>query len=554
MYARSIVSDQIFMDAHNYDDLQRAIATVVFKRHTQDTPIIGGNEQTPVDWLFDFRSLILQPEWLNRYAEIFWEHFGDDYPFQVCGMETAAIALIAAIVMKGVERNTPVNGLYIRKSRKRQGLLRQIEGTPNNEKIILVDDLINSASTFNKQIKVLRDAHQEIFHIFAFLSFREKSTYLPLNIPVTTLFVLPDFGLPYEKSHTASSTEKFEILWKYSARRPIRNYVHEKSNPVLNGDFVYFGTDSEGLVALDRKLGSAAWRSNLGNEDLPSTIFTTVRIQGEAIFAGSDNGNFCSLDKKTGAIRWIYTGADRIRSSPTLAPKSKAIFVGLEYGLMHKGGALAALDMHTGAKRWITNLPGRVRATPLYSEKEDMVIVGDDVGNVSGYSATDGSPRFHCTIKGGSFGGFTYDEKRRTIYFGSTSGVLYGVFIPTGEIVFTKQTLGIYSTPTIAGDILYFSSLDKRIYAINLSDHSERWRFATQGRIFASPLIIEGSLWCGSNDGKLYELDPETGTLRSSFQFSERIVGSIVYDQKTRRFFVPTQANELYCLKRKDFV
>ena len=73
---------------------------------------------------------------------------------------------------------------------------------------------------------------------------------------------------------------------------------------------------------------------------------------------------------------------------------------------------------------------------------------------------------------------------------------------------------GIYSTPFIDKDTIYFSSLDKCIYALDAAMGKEKWTFSTNGRIFASPVMMEGSLWCGSNDGRLYEIAPASGTVR----------------------------------------
>ena len=110
----------------------------------------------------------------------------------------------------------------------------------------------------------------------------------------------------------------------------------------------------------------------------------------------------------------------------------------------------------------------------------------------------------------------------------------------------------IYSSPLVVGDTVYIASLDKQVYAIDLDTGRDRWLYETGGRIFSSPAHFEASLWVGSNDGRLHELDPETGKLRSFFQATERIVNAPAYNPRTRRFFVPTFANEIYCLERKN--
>src|SRR3989344_9584575 len=82
-------------------------------------------------WLFDFRRILLKSECLNLVAEIFWQRFKSQYPFQIGGQETAAIPLISAIVMKGWELGMPGNGFYLRKSRKKDGLQKVVEGALN---------------------------------------------------------------------------------------------------------------------------------------------------------------------------------------------------------------------------------------------------------------------------------------------------------------------------------------------------------------------------------------------------------------------------------------
>ena len=87
---------------------------------------------------------------------------------------------------------------------------------------------------------------------------------------------------------------------------------------------------------------------------------------------------------------------------------------------------------------------------------------------------------------------------------------------------------------------------------IDLDKGAILWTFTTSSRVFAGPLMAEGRLYIGSNDGRLYELDPATGKETGFFQATERIVNRAVYNPSTKHFFVPTYANELYCLERKD--
>ncbi|MFZ2983891.1 MAG: PQQ-binding-like beta-propeller repeat protein, partial [Minisyncoccia bacterium] len=147
---------------------------------------------------------------------------------------------------------------------------------------------------------------------------------------------------------------------------------------------------------------------------------------------------------------------------------------------------------------------------------------------------------------------FAYDSKRRLVLFGSMDAKCYALSAKDGSPVFARQTEGgIYSVPLVHEDTVYVASLDKRLYAIDLDTGADRWIFETRGRIFSSPVLADGAVWIGSNDGRVYEVDPVRGTLRNFFQATERITNKIAYNPSTKRFFVPTVANEIYCIERK---
>jgi eukaryotic-like serine/threonine-protein kinase len=44
-----------------------------------------------------------------------------------------------------------------------------------------------------------------------------------------------------------------------------------------------------------------------------------------------------------------------------------------------------------------------------------------------------------------------------------------------------------------------------------------KWRFATEGKVFASPAVYQGVTYVGSADGNLYAIDNKSGALRWKF-------------------------------------
>lgn len=527
--------------------------------HGSQARIIGANENSLETWMFDFRALLVQAHWLNQYAELFWEEYAEQYPFQVCGMETAAISLVAAIVMKGVERGTPVNGLYVRKSRKRQGLMKQVEGTPNKEKVILVDDLINLGRTKEKEQKVLASLGLFVSDIFVLVAFRptEEYAFLTTHARLRSVFTLTEFGLSIGKKLTPARLEdSYNILWKFTAPNPSYNLVVQKSTPIADETYIYFGTDAGIFYAIMQSTGEIVWSFKIGKFSEGKGILSSPSLHNERVYFGAYDGNVYCLNKNTGSVVWKYSKADWVGSSPSIAKKHDLLFIGLEFGLWSKRGGIVALNTETGAEVWSDQTPALTHGSPLYIEEEGIVVIGSNDATIYAYEATTGLLRWKHTTDGDTKSSFAYDPKRRLLVFGTLGGTLYALEALTGRVVFGKELVGgMYSTPLVHGDLAYVSSLDKCVYAINLNTGETLWTFETRGRIFASPEIIGESLWIGSNDGRLYKLNPLSGKEQGYFQFSERIVNKILCDTSSRKIFILTQANELHCLqikKKKD--
>lgn len=545
-HGRSATDPLLMNDMDRLDALKEAIGTHVIVT-SRDARIIGpgplGMRLLP--WIFDFRAIMLKGEILNLYAELFWERYHDSLPFQVGGLESAAIPLVSAIVMKSIERGTPVNGFYIRKSRKREGLMRQIEGTLTNDPVILVDDLVNSGSTFHKQLTVLAGS-VAVRDLFAIVAFRDVTSYT-LGARVQSLFTLADFGLMAETPQEDPG-DPFTVLWRTPIAPPSFEHVVQKSAPLCDGTHIYMGTDAGIFAALDARDGTVQWTFRVGRHPEGKGIFSSPALHNGTVYFGAYDGAVYALDAKTGARKWAYEDADWVGSSPALDPANNTLYIGLEFGLFRKRGGIAALDMATGAKKWDDRTPALTHGSPLHIPEETMVVIGSNDGILYAYDAVSGARRWVFLTHGEIKTRPAYDPLRRLILVPSMDSRLFAIS-HTGEARWAYQMGGpIYSNPLVRGRTVYVASLDKFLYAIDLESGKKVWEFETGGRIFSSPVADGDTLYIGSNDGILYEIEATTGALRGKHQFSERIVNAVALGKS--RIFVPTVANEVYCLAR----
>ncbi|MSU73811.1 hypothetical protein EXS56_01595 [Candidatus Kaiserbacteria bacterium] len=541
------------------EEFKRTIQERVFMRSSPELPIAprGPYEYKDSSWFFDFRAVIFDARWLDCFAEIFWERFEKNYPFQVGGLESASIPLITAIILKGLEKKKPVHGFFIRKSRKRDGLMRMFEGSLTDHPVIIVDDALNSGQSVYREVLALLEMKKKITDIFVILAFRDPSSYTLMRehaIAISSIFTLQDFGLPLLPSHAPEiPRDSFEVKWRFAAGHPSFNFVLEKSAPAIDEKNVYTGSDDGFLYALEQATGNVAWKFGIGPHPQGKGVFSSPAIHKTDIYFGGYDGNVYALHTKDGSRKWTYAEADWIGSSPAIAPDLGLLFIGLEFSLSGLRGGIAALRLDTGARVWGARHRDFTHGTPLYVHGESLVVIGSGENLVHGYDARTGVLRWRFATRGDVKSSFAYDEKRQLILFGSWDGKMYALHATDGSLAFSFETsTPIFSTPLVIGDTAYMASLDKFLYAIDLDTGRLKWHFLTHGRIFSTPIIADGSLWIGSNDGRLYELDPKTGTLLSFHQCTERIVNAIAYNEKTERFFVPTVANEIYCIERKD--
>ena len=117
------------------------------------------------------------------------------------------------------------------------------------------------------------------------------------------------------------------------------------------------------------------------------------------------------------------------------------------------------------------------------------------------------------------------------------SGSTYqNAVFPQGTVKWTFPTDGpIYSSPAVVDGTVYFGSRDGKLYALDATTGAKRWEFKTGNWVDSSPAIINGVVYFGSNDGKLYALKADTGQkfweydARYPIRSSPTVAGRMVY-------------------------
>lgn len=568
--------------------LKEAIISKVFVSSKKESIFSASLEKE--SWLFDFRRVMLTPEILDAYATLFLEKHKDMYPFQVGGLETAAIPLVSAIVLKSHTIGTPVNGFFIRKSRKKSGLLRVVEGEITKEKIILVDDLINSGSTFTKQIEILKqlkhngDIEATVSKIFTILQFRADAHYSFLKeegVELDTLFHLREFESYFPEVASLYSPEAvekkspkiqstFDILWSWRARNPSLQNVFSKGSPVFYNNIIYIGADNGTLYAINSTNGEEVFNYHVPLTSKKGRMFSTLIVEHGLVIFGAGDGNVYAIDALTGKRKWVFLEGDYIGSEIIYMPHIRSVAFFSCSGFFKKRGEVLCIDAVTGVKKWSFIVEEATTTYLAYAETKRSIIVSTISGNLISLDANNGKERFRIT---------TPYEPHCAPAIASQEGCIIGagdlrgtgelqeaLFAPvvaydlsTGKELWRHK--GMYfapqAPPYLWRDIIIVTSPDKTIRALRVNNGEKIWERDLSSRVFSGAKVISYKnlgkeyLYVGTNGGHLFEIDPKNGEVLGTTIVSERIVDAITYDGHNEILFLATYANELYALRRK---
>jgi outer membrane protein assembly factor BamB len=124
------------------------------------------------------------------------------------------------------------------------------------------------------------------------------------------------------------------------------------------------------------------------------------------------------------------------------------------------------------------------------------------------------------------------------LYFADTRGRFYAVEAETGEIAWRKNfNRFTAASPTVGDGVVYQPLMNRRgqdrksaagyMVALDAESGEEKWRFKA-GVVESSPLLVNGVLYFGTFDDRLYALNAETGRARWSFRAGDDVKGGPV--------------------------
>jgi len=312
-------------------------------------------------------------------------------------------------------------------------------------------------------------------------------------------------------------------IWTFKCEDEIR------STPLVTSSAIYVGAYDNNLYVVNPTDGSF-----IGKFPTEGGIVSRPTMSDEYVLFGSEDTKLYAVSARTGKLAWNYQTEGPVRSSPVVAEGH--IFFGSDDSYFY------AVSLTSNRLFWRYDAGGAIRCTPLITQ--DQIVFGTDMGDLYCLNMG-GQVKWRTKAKRGIIGSPVVS--RGVIFFTSLDGNLYAVDGKSGWAVWRfRMGKGSVSTPVVVDNYVIAGSADSLIYCVDASSSREAWRFKTDHQVSGSPTVYKDSVYCGTADGALYCLEYRTGRMRWKFMTGGPITGSpIVYNDV---LYVGSADHSLYAL------
>ena len=290
------------------------------------------------------------------------------------------------------------------------------------------------------------------------------------------------------------TTNVAKVPWKFQTGAGIA------SSPVIKGDKIYFGSKDGYFYAVNKDTGAEAWRYSAGNP-----IICQAAVLDNEVFFSSKEVYF-AVDAQTGAEIWRYDlkpeGRYTIRKDQWDYHESSPI---IDNGVVYFGsgtGAILGFEATSGELVWEFNASGStaVRSTPLI--QDGVIYYGDWSGKYLAVDIKTEEIRWENSYNAGFQNAAVI--KDGVIFIGGRDTRIYALDITTGKSKWSfKDPVASWITgdPVIDGDIVYFSTSDSKVvYAMNIKDGTIAAEYPIYMNSFTKVIIDNGRLYVTSGD------------------------------------------------------
>ena len=286
-----------------------------------------------------------------------------------------------------------------------------------------------------------------------------------------------------------------EELWRFETGGP------NVAKPVVVGDDVLIASTDGRLYRLNRRSGRQIWAVDVPGK--ASVLESPVVAKGK-IFLTTMENRVAAFDAATGGVLWdrrrAHHGVFTITGHAGLLIDNDAVITGFN------DGWLVAFATSDGATLWSTDLSGDgkgfvdIDTTPLKSGS-NYVVGSYGVGL---FALNEETQDVAWYVKGE---GFSTPVLAGTMLYASTSkGLLYAIDARTGKVQWHKKVAEVLHAGPVPTRKYLLLPTSGGLLVIDRRSGTILRRVGDSHGFTARPLYVDGTLFALSNSGRLYAL------------------------------------------------
>ncbi len=311
----------------------------------------------------------------------------------------------------------------------------------------------------------------------------------------------------FQSASIVSSEQNVKPLWTFTCEDEIRG------SAVYQKGVVYVGAYDNNLYAINGKDGEFLWKY-----PTEGGVVTRPAIDQGVIYIGSEDQKLHAISQRSGKLFWDYRTEGPIRSSPWVAEGH--VFVGSDDGFMH------AINVNSHRRTWRVDVVEAVRSSPCVTE--EGIYFGCESGE---FLKLDFRGEIKWRFRAKRAITASPAESQGVIFFSSLDSNIYALDAKSGWVIWRfRMGKGTVSSPCVSDKYVYVGSADGNLYCLDERSGREVWRFGTEHQVSSSPVLYKDSVYVGSADGNIYCLDQLSGKLRWKYATGGAITGTPFID------------------------
>ena len=326
----------------------------------------------------------------------------------------------------------------------------------------------------------------------------------PVQAGDQMLLSLRDEGYPARNGICCIEVGSGDLAWHARTDTTVKNSV-------AVDDGICAAVSVTGRVhALEASSGRLLWHANLpGYPD--RWVYTSPVIAEGTLYAGAKAG-YAAFDLKTGEQQWYVPVEDSDNWACYASPQ---VYEDLLFLLVPRRG-LMALDRQSGDVVWEQQIGVEYPyPTPIVSE--DLLVSGGDSSHLTALRAISGEVVWDKPILQSSYptGLLVWDgriyattSEGDALCFDFNSGALLWRFQTGGDLLdmvpYRRGVQSILAAPVHFEDCLLVCGCDGCLYALDAASGECRGCAAFGSPITAPPCVVEGGLFVGTYDGRIF--------------------------------------------------